>query len=339
MDFVGAKSDECYNNEDKSMRRQEIDMMKIFGFTTNGKARPIERTRQILGRVPVQPSHALPDFEEYKWSGDKPWNVIPLGVSNDGEECWDLTKVSHGMVTGITGSGKSTLERSILYHVFQHPNEIFVYGIDLKQADLNMWEQYPGMVKVATDLESASEAISEAESILMYRLSNGTDRRENEPAILVMFDESAQVFIPSKGSSPEVERENALKKNIVKRVNNITKFGRAANVHALVCTQSTKADAVGGDEAKGNYGFRIILEPGVKGRGVISRYGSETRFQSYWTPEDMPMKQGIHKVSDHYRDRHSPTNQWTMSMKKILESGASTYEEVVKAVVGPNLSR
>ncbi len=277
-----------------------------------------ENRRLIAHRVPP-----LPTSVTYPGSGDKPWNVIPLGVSNDGEECWDLSKTPQGVILGLTGSGKSVTQRSILYHAFQHPNDIRMYGIDLKRVELTMWEKYPGMIQVAVDVESALEVITNAEDVMMDRFTrmqaggvNHIDKLGNEPAILIMFDESAQALMLGNGKSPEAKEENSMKAIIGDKVKSIARLGRAAKVHLILCTQRAQVDAIGGGDAKNNYGFRIMLghgdkvasmmaldtmtgtetPPGVKGRGVISRDGAEVKFQSYWTPEDWPEKHGIYPV-------------------------------------------
>lgn len=279
-----------------------------------------EKRQLVARRVPP-----LPKSVDYPGSKDKPWNEIPIGVSNKGQECWNLADTPQGIILGMTGSGKSVTQRSILYHAFQHPDEIRMFGIDLKRVELTMWENYPGMIEVAVDAESALEVISNAREVMMERFSKMKEARVNhidklpgkkEPAIIVMFDESAEALMLGAGKSPEAKEENAMKAEIGDHVKSIARLGRAAKVHLVLCTQRAQVDAIGGGDAKNNFGFRIMLghgdknasmmaldtmtgtetEPNMKGRGVISRSGAEVKFQSYWTPEDWPEKNGIYPI-------------------------------------------
>lgn len=279
-----------------------------------------ERRQLIARRVPP-----LPTSVEYPGSADKPWNVIPLGVSNNGEESWNLNDQAQGIILGLTGSGKSVTQRSVLYHAFQHPKEIRMYAIDLKRVELTMWENYPGMIQIASDLDAALDVITNAREAMMERFDRMKEAKvqfiddipgSHEPAILIMFDESAEALIPGTGNSPEVKEENGTKGAITDAVRSIARLGRAAKVHIILCTQRAEVAAIGGGDAKNNYGFRILLghgdktasmmaldtmsgteiEPNIKGRGIISRNGAETKFQSYWTPKDWPAKHGIFPI-------------------------------------------
>lgn len=279
-----------------------------------------ERRQLIARRVPP-----LPTSVEYPGSADKPWNVIPLGVSNNGEESWNLNDQAQGIILGLTGSGKSVTQRSVLYHAFQHPEEIRMYAIDLKRVELTMWENYPGMIQIASSLDEALDVITNAREAMMERFDRMKDAKvqfiddipgSHEPAILIMFDESAEALIPGTGNSPEVKEENGTKGAITDAVRSIARLGRAAKVHIILCTQRAEVAAIGGGDAKNNYGFRILLghgdktasmmaldtmsgteiEPNIKGRGIISRNGAETKFQSYWTPKDWPAEHGIFPI-------------------------------------------
>lgn len=299
----------------------------------------------------------LPTSVDYPGSADKPWNMIPLGVSQKGEECWDLKDNPQGMIVGLTGSGKSVLQRSIIYHVFQHADEIELYGVDMKKIELTMWENYPGVAKIATTIEEAAEVISLAEAEMTRRFTmiedfnrsgrgqvNHIDKLPGKhKAIIVMLDESAQALMLSGGKSPEEKEEDALRGQLSFKLKQIARLGRAAKVHLVVCTQRAEVAAIGGGDAKNNYGFRVLLgrgdktasmmaldntdgtftTPGIKGRGVMARDGATTRFHAYWTPENWPIEKGYGPGS---------TNTRTPTPDNTPNAGIASEEDFLNAI-------
>ncbi|GAA1242508.1 AAA family ATPase [Oryzihumus leptocrescens] len=250
----------------------------------------------------------IPTMAAYPGSRDLPWSSIPLGVGDDGEVIWDLTILPHALVAGPTGSGKSVVQRMMLFHAIQRPDEWQVVGVDPKRVELAAYEQYENVLKIARDLEDGVDAIQRVRDEMMRRFEemeaagvNHADRLPAPPrALMLMIDETFNLLAPEGVKTEEGKERDALHGRASALLGEIARLGRAAKVHAVLATQRPDSKVLSG-ELKNNLDCRIaagrmdstpslmVLDaadaadlPKVKGRGLIRRGGELSEFQGYF---------------------------------------------------------
>jgi S-DNA-T family DNA segregation ATPase FtsK/SpoIIIE len=212
------------------------------------------------------------------WDNGSPFGFLraPIGrTSATADFVFDLRDQDgahgpHGLVGGMTGSGKSEVLKSILLALAatHHPHDLNFILIDYKGgAAFNELEQLPHTVGVVTDIESHA---SYAERILAA-LSGEVERRKRLleqarisfhfarthvdeyralrvrqplPHLVVVFDEFAEF----KSRHPEES----------KRLISIARLGRSLGVHLILATQNIQAAI--DPQILQNSTFRICLK-------------------------------------------------------------------------------
>lgn len=170
---------------------------------------------------------------------------IPIGVSVDGVEYYDVELTPHLLGTGETNKGKSVAQLGIVCHALQHSGSWSIYACDPKRVELGYLEGKPGVKMVAKDLAAVTEAIQRAEAVMDKRFAKmeagGANhiRKLNPRAkrILVVVDELQQVTMPSGAKDDASKEVDALKQKARSSLERIAALGRAAGVHLYLTTQ------------------------------------------------------------------------------------------------------
>ncbi len=176
-------------------------------------------------------------------SGDR--DRIPLGVSVDGVEFFDVEQTPHLLNTGETGNGKSVAQLGIVCHALEHADAWEVVGCDPKKVELGYLEGRPGVREVARDLPRIARAVKQAEKEmderfdLMQRVGVNHIRNYDPDAkrLLIVVDELQQVTMPSNAKDEESKAADEIKLKVRAALERIAALGRAAGVHLCLTTQ------------------------------------------------------------------------------------------------------
>lgn len=278
--------------------------------------------------VVCRPVEDIPKHVEYKGSQMFEWHTFPIGVGlgDKGQEIisYSVSKNKSGvyhphvLIAGTTGSGKSVIQRNILFHCIQHNDMWRFVGIDLKKVELGKYEKYSETVKsIATTLEDGVGILRYAHQVMSRRYDRMREAGVNlfldlvdeetgkpDPALLVMIDEAYEFLAPSGNKTAQGKYEDELHQEAGYLLSSIARLGRAAGIHLVLATQRPDATVIKG-ELKNNLDVRIaagrldntpslmVLDsaaattlPDIKGRGMI-RLASKTRqFQGFYANED-----------------------------------------------------
>ena len=211
------------------------------------------------------------------WEGSYPYGYLraPIGkTSRDAELIFDLNDTDgahgpHGLIGGMTGSGKSELLRTIVLSLAltHHPYDLNFALIDYKGgATFNDLDQLPHTVGVITDIETyasygervilslSSEIerrkriVEQARAIFGFGRSHIDEYRKLSvrrplPRLVVIFDE----FASFKQKHPEES----------KMLIDIARQGRSLGVHMILATQNPRSAV--DDQVRQNSTFRIAL--------------------------------------------------------------------------------
>jgi hypothetical protein len=208
----------------------------------------------------------------------------------------------------------STIQRNLIFHCVQHPNDWRFLGIDVKRVELKPYLKYdPVVVGIATTLEDGVEICRYARDEMMDRYEKmeelGVNHYHQLPdkpfALMLMVDETYMFLAPSGIKTDEGKMEDELKGEASKILGDIARLGRASGVHLVLATQRPDAKVIYG-ELKQNLAARIAagrmdsiasnmtldndnatrLPGNVKGRGFYQAFGEGEQFQGYFAPQD-----------------------------------------------------
>jgi S-DNA-T family DNA segregation ATPase FtsK/SpoIIIE len=230
----------------------------------------------------------LIDSQEFRAMGGVTSFVLGRDIAGQNIAA-DMTKLTHLLIAGTTGSGKSvcmnTLITSMLFKA--SPEELRFIMIDPKMVELGVYNGIPHLLyPVITEPKRAAEALNWAVSEMdsRYDLLMQRGKREivsyNEevsrepdgvpmPRIVIIIDEMADLMMVAH-------------KEVEAAVARIAQKARACGVHLILATQRPEAKVVTGIikanipsriafAVKGNLDSRIILDTGgaekLVGRG------------------------------------------------------------------------
>ncbi|MCB0072138.1 MAG: DNA translocase FtsK [Caldilineaceae bacterium] len=195
--------------------------------------------------------------------------------------------VTHVLVVGTTGSGKTALMRTLLTSLAMHnrQGDVQLILIDPKQRGLGPLHRLPHVL-------GAVDATPEAVAARLTWLVAEMERRDRlglaRPALVVAIDELADLL--QTGGAPV---EQALTR--------LSQRGREAGIHLVACTQKPTSAIIGG-ALKANFPVRLVgavaskeearYATGVsdsgaeklegKGDFLLVAKGDVVRFQSAW---------------------------------------------------------
>ena len=202
-------------------------------------------------------------------------------------------EVSHVLVAGTTGSGKTALARTLLTSLMMHnsADDVRVVLIDPKGRGFRPLLGFPHIKDaVSSTPEQALTRLDWAVSEMERRDQASADR----PLLVIAVDELADLL--QTGGKPAEER-----------LTRLSQRGREAGIHLVACTQKPTATLIGG-AMKANFPVRLVgavaskdearYAAGVpdsgaeklegKGDFLLVAQGDVLRFQAAWIgPKDL----------------------------------------------------
>ena len=255
----------------------------------------------------------------------------------------DIAKMTHLLVAGATGSGKSvcinTLIMSILYKA--SPDDVKFIMVDPKMVELTAYADIPHlMIPVVTDPKKASAALNWAVQEMTVRYNQFAELgvrdmgsynkkiaglKHNEDGtyakmcqIVIIVDEFADLMMVAPG-----EVEDA--------VCRLAQLARAAGIHLVLATQRPSVNVITG-LIKANIPSRIALSvsSAIDSRTIIDGAGAEKLLGNgdmLFAPQDYPKPVRIQGafVSDEERDS-------VVAFLKEQQSGPTYDEEITKHI-------
>jgi S-DNA-T family DNA segregation ATPase FtsK/SpoIIIE len=186
----------------------------------------------------------LQSDEFQNWCKQNPLPFI-IGESVNGELLFgDLADLPHLLIAGATKSGKSVFTNLLILSLIINvpANELSLYLIDPKQVEYSLFDGFPQVRQIITDMKKADalllSLVNEMESRYELFAKSGvkniaTYNKNNEnkiPYIVTAIDEYADLVMVN----PNVE-------------DHLVRLGqkaRAAGIHLIICTQKPLSDIV-----------------------------------------------------------------------------------------------
>lgn len=199
----------------------------------------------------------------------------------------DICKMTHLLVAGASGSGKSVFLRSLIISLIvkYSPQELRLILIDPKKTEFVIYDHLPHLMinEIITDINKVIQSLNWAIGEMNRRYGlfeqmsrSGTyvvnidEYNANLPAgeeklakIVIIVDELADLML-------------AAKKEVEDRIQNLTQKSRAAGIHLIIATQRPSADVITG-VIKGNLPTRIAFSVAsdVDSRVILDASGAQ----------------------------------------------------------------
>lgn len=192
-----------------------------------------------------------------------------------------MTKQTHLLIAGCSGSGKSVLINSLIYHLlYKSPATLEMLLIDPKRVELSGYKKLPHCVGYASEhnaiIKLLQSAVDTMESRYKQMERQGL-RTYNGKDLYIIFDEFGDLMTTSK-------------KEVEPLIIRLAQLGRAARIHLILATQNPSRQTITAG-IKVNIVSSVALrcrEPiesrmilGVKGAELLPRHGHGY----YFTPE------------------------------------------------------
>ena len=243
--------------------------------------------------------------------------------------CCNMQKLTHLLVAGSTGSGKSVCLNSIILSIIYKasPEDVKIILIDPKRVEFSSYEALPHLImpKIVCETQKAINtlawAVSEMERrfelLGMARVKNIDEynqtpdvlsgKVEKMPFIVIIVDELADLMMTGK-------------KEVEEKVCRLAQKSRAAGIHLILATQRPSVDVITG-LIKSNFPSRIAfaVTSAVDSMTILDRVGAEKLLGKgdmlyYPVGAQEPKRvQGcfittgeINKIVDYVRDNNKP---------------------------------
>lgn len=256
------------------------------------------RKNEILTDLPESD---LPLTAKLPLLSDIKWNLLPLGVGpKNSPVVWDVQQDTNILISGIPGSGKSVLVRSLLSHVSQFP----VWGTYLfdPMVDQDFHTLLINLRKIKSDMESVYLKM-QAEKVSLF-----TELSSIPKVMLIVIDEISCLALNDYQTDEAKEINNpADAAEALRIIEHIARMGRAAGFYSVISTHSpdSRTISLGFRE---NLSARVAMGPlsaqqshivfdkniasqnieRAKGRGFISKADYTGQFQAYISDELKP---------------------------------------------------
>lgn len=199
--------------------------------------------------------------------------------------CCNMQKLTHLLVAGSTGSGKSVCLNSIILSIMYKasPEDVRIILIDPKRVEFSSYEALPHLImpQIVCDTQKAINtlawAVTEMEKrfeILGFARVKNIDefnqtpdvlngKVEKMPFIVIIVDELADLMMTGK-------------KEVEEKVCRLAQKARAAGIHLILATQRPSVDVITG-LIKSNFPSRIsfAVTSAVDSMTILDRVGAE----------------------------------------------------------------
>ncbi len=274
------------------------------GMSWTFEWKPASNCVIIEAQKPLPNAAPLP----FPTRGDFEWNEMPLGIGTNGKPLvWDPTVIPHVLIAGVSGSGKSMTQRSILLHALQSPFWDLIL-LDPKRVELSMYKDADGVLTYAVTDDEMLATLQAAQDQMEARFEmmegHGVQKYSSLPepprALLVMIDELTSLL-----SETGDKEKDAGKKEAKAILGKLAREGRAAGLYLVLATQRPDADIMRGDTrntVEGRIGMgrmntiasNMILDDVVgtrtpadpRGRGIFKDLDGYHAMQGYYLPDE-----------------------------------------------------
>ena len=190
-----------------------------------------------------------PLLESDAWRNSNAAIPIPLGLDSEGKVCLtDLAKISHLLIAGATGSGKSVCMNSLITSLLLKfsPDELNLIMVDPRVVEYEIFSSVPHLITpILNDPEKVPQALHWTINEIERRFKvmetvkakdwtdfNSKSTEQKLSLLIVIIDELSDLMASD------------LKKDVEQCICQIAQKGQDAGVHLIIATQSPRKDVI-----------------------------------------------------------------------------------------------
>ncbi len=261
----------------KAWKDRCIELETVFDCNIV-KIEHAKTSKQVVRVHTIPTDQGLKDYIEWsdEYIREKDFELT-LGVAMLEDVVFDLNKVPHALIAGVTGSGKSVIERCILWQCVKKGAK--PYMIDFK-GGVEFSKKYEAFGEVVTERDRVTQILRELvnenkERLILFReldvknldeYNRCSDRRKPKGKeilcrIVLIADEVAEM-LDTTGLSKE---EKQVYKEIEGYLSTLARLARATGINLILATQRPDARVLPG-QIKNNLPIRIsgrMVDPQV----------------------------------------------------------------------------
>lgn len=276
-----------------------------------------KKSKRIIELVTVPAEFNIEDYYPWKdeYIPEKDFEVT-LGEGLLERITLDFNSTPHLLIAGLTGSGKSVLERCITWQVIKKGASVFLVdfkgGVELdafKDFSEIIFERKRFLQLLDSLVKEHNARISKFKEIGVKNIieyNNRVDEDKRLSRVFLIVDEIAEI-LDSSGVS---KNEKTLYEEIEGKMSTLARLSRATGINMILATQRPDAKVIKG-QIKNNLGARVSgrmtdkepsimalgspdamkLPEKVKGRFLFSLGAEPVEFQGYYL-KDSDIKKG-----------------------------------------------
>lgn len=369
LENVRIHYDEINESVRMTSKDKDISDGLSFNMLLNKETIPELVLREILEKKDMMPDgyqKALPlKAVKDRAYGKTRWDNIPLGMGHGGKEInWDTARQSSLLLFGRIGSGKSTVERSIIQHCVEHSDKWIIMGTDLHQVDFRPYANYSNFIEPASNIISVAamvRAVNELAELRYAAMSNEgvnsfLELQDAPKAIMLIIDDVLPLLTFTGIKTTEEIKKDALREEIHHALAKIAKLGKSAGIRLVVATQAVTKDIFYG-EFLGNFSLRISTDTPstkdagflfgpeheeiahkmsrIKGRGYVASFSNVDECQFYYThlddlhiPKERVKETGGQARIELMIKLNQALIETSMRRASIVEEDVESYEDL-----------
>ena len=186
---------------------------------------------------------------------------IPCAIDEDGREIlWYPARVPQAMLTGGTGTGKTSTAHALLGQITQYGWPVWV--LDAKRVEFLDFRTWPNVQIVAGSIPQQVALIRRVWELMEYRyqlIEEGKATVNDFEPLVVFLDEFAEFRSNLFEWYAQIKvKGDPTKPPTLAEVASLARKARTARIHLVLSTQRPDAEFLGG-EMRDNFGFRISM--------------------------------------------------------------------------------
>lgn len=200
---------------------------------------------------------------------------IPYAVDEDQNiHEWAPAKLPQVMLTGSTGSGKTSLAHTLLGKITQHGWPVWV--LDAKRVEFLKFRDWPNVQIVAGSISEQVALVHQVCELMDYRyrlIESGEASADDFEPLVVFLDEFAEFRSKLLEWYAQIKvKGDPAKPSTLTEVSSLARLARTARIHLVLSTQRPDVEFLSG-EARDNFGQRVSM-------GRLSPHGAQMMWEN-----------------------------------------------------------